>query len=105
MVFRREPLLHLVHLLKKETKVKEEGINLISITFILITLSMVNFHISIGKKNHVPFVVWLTILFLDVGRKWPLQETFEEKEARSQRSTRRGKLCCKEDEHVLRLLP
>ena len=30
-----------------------------------------NFYISIGKKLHVPFVVWLTIVFLDVGREWP----------------------------------
>ena len=76
MVFQRKPLLHSIHLLMKETKVKEEGINLISITFIFIMLSMENFHISIGKKLHVPFVVWLTIVFLDVGRKWPHTENF-----------------------------
>ena len=30
-----------------------------------------NFHISMGKELHVPFVVWITIMFLDVGREWP----------------------------------
>ena len=76
MVFQREPLLHSIHLLMKETKVNEEGINLISITFLFIMLSMVNFHISIGKKLNVHFVVWLTIVFLDVGRKWPHTRNF-----------------------------
>ena len=60
----------------KATKVKEEGINLISIIFLLIMLSMVNFHISIGKKMLVPFVVWLTIVFLDVGKEWQLTGKF-----------------------------
>ena len=71
MVFQKELLLLLIHLLMKVMKVKEKGINLISITLLLIMLSMINFHLSIGKELHVPFVVWLTIVFIDVGREWP----------------------------------
>ena len=70
-MFQREPLLHLLHLLMKAIKVKEAGINLVLIIFLLILQSMVNFHVSMGKELHVPFVVWLTIVFLDVGREWP----------------------------------
>ena len=69
--FQREPLLHWFHLLTKAIKVKETGINLVLNTFLLILQSMVNFHISMGKELHVPFVVWITIMFLDVGREWP----------------------------------
>ena len=36
MVFQREPLLHLLHLLIKAIKVKEAGINLVLNTFLLI---------------------------------------------------------------------
>ena len=39
--------------------------------FLLIMLSMINFHISMEKEFHVPFVFWITIMFLDVGREWP----------------------------------
>ena len=33
--------------------------------------SLINFHVGMGKKLHVPFVVWITIIFLDVGKEWP----------------------------------
>ena len=49
MVFQREPLLHLLHLLMKAIKVKEKGINLVLTIFLLIMFSMINFHISMGK--------------------------------------------------------
>ena len=49
MVFRRELLLHLIHLLMKEIKVKNKGINMVLNTFLLIVLIMINFHISMGK--------------------------------------------------------
>ena len=70
MVFQREPL-HLLHLLMNAIKVKDKGINLVLIIFLLILQSMINFHIDMGKQLHVPFVVWITIMFLDVGRGWP----------------------------------
>ena len=70
MVFQREPLIHLLHLLMKAIKVKEVGINLVLKIFFLIVQSMINFHIYMGKELHVPFVVWITIMFLDVGREW-----------------------------------
>ena len=63
MVFQREPLLYLLHLLMKAIKVKEEDINLVLIIFLLILQSMINFHISMGKELHVPFVVWITRCF------------------------------------------
>ena len=63
MVFQREPLLHLIHLLMKAIKVKEKGINLVLNIFLLILQSMMNFHICMGKKLHVSFVVWITIMF------------------------------------------
>ena len=50
---------------------KEVGINLVLIIFLLILKSMINFHIDMGKELHVPFVVWITIMFLNVGREWP----------------------------------
>ena len=71
MVFQRDPLLHLLHLLMKAIKVKEVGINLVLNIFLLILQSMINFHIDMGKELLVPFVVWITIMFLDVGREWP----------------------------------
>ena len=76
MVFQREPLLHLLHLCMKAIKVKEKGINLVLKIFLLIVQSMINFHISMGKELHVPFVVWITIMFLDVGREWPHTRNF-----------------------------
>ena len=57
MVFQREPLLHLLHLLMKAIKVKEKGINLVLNIFLLILQSMKNFHIGMGKELHVPFVI------------------------------------------------
>ncbi len=44
MVFQREPLIHLIQLLMKEIKVKDKGINLVLIIFLLIMFNMVNFH-------------------------------------------------------------
>jgi len=49
MVFQREPLLHLLHLLMKAIKVKEKGINMVLNIFLLIVQSMTNFHIDKGK--------------------------------------------------------
>ena len=71
MVSQREPLLHLIHLLMKAIKVKEKGINMVLNIFLLIVQSMINFHICMGKELHVPFVGWITIMFLDVGIEWP----------------------------------
>ena len=69
MGFQGEPLLHLLLLLTKAIKLKEKGINMVLIIFLLIFKSMINFHISMGKELHVSFVVWITIMFLDVGRE------------------------------------
>ena len=76
MVFQSEPLLYLLHPLMKEIKVKAKGINLVLIIFLSILQSMINFHIDMGKELHVPFVVWITIMFLDVGREWPHTRDF-----------------------------
>lgn len=75
MVFQREPL-HLLHLLMKAIKVKEKGINIVLSIFLLIFQSMINLHIDIGKELLVPFMVWITIMFLDVGREWPHTRKF-----------------------------
>ena len=48
LVFRREPLPHQIHLLKKVSKVNVQGINLPLIKFLLIVINMVNLHISFG---------------------------------------------------------
>ena len=76
MVFQGEPLLHSIHHLMKAIKLKTKSINLVLIIFLLIMISMINFHVSIGKELHVPFVVWITIMFLDVGREWPHTRDF-----------------------------
>lgn len=71
MVFQMELLLHSIRLLMKVIKVKEKCINLVLIIFLLLLKSMINFHINMGKELHVPFVVWINIMSLDVGREWP----------------------------------
>ena len=79
MMFQRELLLHSIHLLMKTIKVKKKGINMVLTIFLLIMFRMINFHISMGKQLHVPFVVWITIMFLDVGREWRHTRKFSRK--------------------------
>lgn len=79
LVFWRKPLPHQIHLLKKATKVKVQGINLPLIKFLFIMINMVNLHIRLGDNLHILFVVWITIMFQDVGRKWPHTGNFQRK--------------------------
>ena len=69
LVFRREPLTHQIHLLKKAIKVKFQGINLLLIKLISIMINMENSHIIFEENLHVHFMVWITIMFEDVGRR------------------------------------
>ena len=57
LVFQREALPHKIKLLKKETKVNVQGINLLLIKFLLIMINMANSHIRFGESLRVPFLV------------------------------------------------
>jgi len=68
LVFKGEMVTLQIHLLKKAIKVNVQGIFLHIIQFLLIMLSMVNFHAKMEEKVHVHIVVCITIMFQDVGK-------------------------------------
>jgi hypothetical protein len=77
-VFKRELVTLPIHLLKAETKVNVQGINLPLIQLLLIMLSIINLHITM-EKDHAHFVVYLTIVFQSVGRESPFSGNFPSK--------------------------
>jgi hypothetical protein len=68
LVFKGELVTPQIHLLKKAIKVNVQGIFLPVIQLPFIMLSMVNLHVQMEEKVHVYIVVYITIMFQDVGK-------------------------------------
>jgi hypothetical protein len=68
LVFKRELVTLPTHLLKKAIKVNVQGIFLPIIQLLLIMLSMINLHVKMAKKVHVHIVVYITIMFQNLGK-------------------------------------
>jgi hypothetical protein len=67
-----------IHLLKGAIKVNVQGINLPITQLLLIMLSMINLHVKM-EKGHVHIVVYITIMFQNVGKECPLSGNFPSK--------------------------
>jgi hypothetical protein len=78
LVFKRELVTLQIHLLKEAKKVNVQGINLPITQLLLIMLSMINLHINM-EKGHVHIVVYITIMFQNVGKECPLSGNFPSK--------------------------
>jgi hypothetical protein len=59
-------------------KVNVQGINLPITQLLLIMLSIINLHVTM-EKDHVHFVVYITIMFQSVGKESPLSGNFPSK--------------------------
>jgi hypothetical protein len=68
LVFKRDFVTLPTHLLKKAIKVNVQGIFLPIIQLLLIMLSMVNLHVKMEEKVHAHIVVYITIMFQNVGK-------------------------------------
>jgi hypothetical protein len=68
LVFKGELVTLQIHLLKEAIKVNGQGIILPIIQFLLIMLSMINLHVKMEEKIHVHIVVYITIVFQNVGK-------------------------------------
>jgi hypothetical protein len=68
LFFKGELVTLQIHLLKKVIKVNVKGIFLPIIQLLLIMLSMINLHVKMAKKIHVHIVVYITIMFQNVGK-------------------------------------
>jgi hypothetical protein len=68
LVFKRELVTLQIHLLKGAIKVNVQGINLPIIQLLLIMLNMINLHVKMEEKVHVHIVVYITIMFQNVGK-------------------------------------
>jgi hypothetical protein len=68
LVFKGELVTLQIHLLKEVIKVNVQGIILLIIQLLLIMLSMINFHVKMEEKFHVHIVVYITIMFQNVGK-------------------------------------
>jgi hypothetical protein len=68
LVFKGELVTLQIHLLKEAIKVNVQGIFLPIIRFLLIMLSMINLHVKMAEKVHVHIVVYITIMFQNVGK-------------------------------------
>jgi hypothetical protein len=77
-VFKRELVTLPIHLLKAAIKVNVQGINLPITQLLLIMLSIINLHVTM-EKDHVHFVVSITIMFQNVGRESPFSGNFPSK--------------------------
>jgi hypothetical protein len=77
-VFKRELVTLPIHLLKAAIKVNVQGINLPITQLLLIMLSMINLHVTM-EKDHVHIVVYITIMFQNVGKESPLSGNFPSK--------------------------
>jgi hypothetical protein len=69
LVFKGELVTLQIHLLKEAIKVNVQGIILPIIQFLLITLSMINLHVKMEEKVHVHIVLYITIMFQNVGKE------------------------------------
>jgi hypothetical protein len=68
LVFKGELVTLQIHLLKDEIKVNVQGIFLTIVQLLLIMLSMINLHVKMEEKFHVHIVVYITIMFQNVGK-------------------------------------
>jgi hypothetical protein len=68
LVFKGELVTLQIHLLKEVIKVNVQGIILPIIQLLLIMLSMINLHVKMEEKVHVHIVVYITIMFQNVGK-------------------------------------
>jgi hypothetical protein len=72
MVFKGELVTLQIHLLKEAIKVNVQGIILLIIQLLLIMLIMINLYVKMEERIHVHIVVYITIMFQNVGKDWPL---------------------------------
>jgi hypothetical protein len=77
-VFKRELVTLPIHLLKVETKVNVQGINLPLIQLLLIMSNIINLQVTM-EKYHAHFVVSITIVFQSVGKESPFSGNFPSK--------------------------
>jgi hypothetical protein len=80
MVFKGELVTLQIHLLKYAIKVNVQGIILLIIQSLLIMLRMINLYVKMEEKVHVHIVVYITIMFQNVGKDWPLSGNFISKD-------------------------
>jgi hypothetical protein len=80
LVFKGELVTLQIHLLKEVIKVNVQGIILLIIQFLLIMLSMINLYVKMEEKVHIHIVVYITIMFQNVGKDWPLSGNFTSKD-------------------------
>jgi hypothetical protein len=64
----QEQILIQVHLLKEAIKVNVQGIISLIIQLLLIMLSMINLYVKMEERIHVHIVVYITIIFQNVGK-------------------------------------
>jgi hypothetical protein len=72
LVFKGELVTLQIHLLKEAIKVNVQGIILLIIQLLLIMLSMINLYLKMEERIHVHIEVYITIMFQNVGKDWPL---------------------------------
>jgi hypothetical protein len=68
LVFKGELVTLQIHLLKEAIKVNVQGIILLIIQLLLIMLSMINLYVKMEERIHVHIVVYITIMFQNVGK-------------------------------------
>ena len=68
LVFKGDLVTLQIHLLKEAIKVNVQGIILLIIQFLLIMLSMINLYVKMEERIHVHIVVYITIIFQNVGK-------------------------------------
>ena len=74
MVFKGELVTLQIHLLKEATKVNAPGIIPLIIQLLLIM------YVKMEERIHVHIVVYITIMFQNVGKDWPLLGNFTSKD-------------------------
>jgi hypothetical protein len=80
LVFKGELVTLQVHLLKEAIKVNVQGIIPLIIQLLLIMLSMINLYVKMEERIHVHILVYITIIFQNAGKDWPLSENFTSKD-------------------------
>jgi hypothetical protein len=80
LVFKGELVTLQIHLLKEAIKVNVQGIILLIIQLLLIVFGMINLYVRMKEKIHVHIVVYITIMFQNVGKDWPLSGNFPSKD-------------------------
>jgi hypothetical protein len=68
LVFNGQLVTLQIHLLKEAIKVNVQGIILLIIQLLLIMLSMINLYVKMEERIHVHIVVYITIMFQNVGK-------------------------------------